>query len=150
MVEVRGADVENVTIVPVRGGSIAVRVMLDSKPVSFTQLHIDPEDHAFLPAIVQTNSARALAISNRVFATTYRGSVSTALAPELYVSRIRFNGVDSAVPAFAPTEIALSGTLDIYVANGSPIEGRVSDENGNPLKGAVIALVPEERSRHDL
>jgi hypothetical protein len=84
-----------------------------------------------------------------VFATRYNVGID-GLAPDLYISRIRFNGVDSTVPAFTPSENVLDGTLDIYLAKGSLIEGKAAYEDGSPPKGAIAALIPTDRSRHDL
>ena len=148
VVEVRDADVEGVTIVPVRAGRLVARVMFNSTPASFSRLRIEPDGQAFQPAVTQFDGVRSLSV-DVIVPTTYKVRID-GLASDLYISLIRFNGVDSVVPSFTPSENALDGTLDIDLAKGNRIEGRVSDENDNRLAGKVVVLVPLERARHDL
>jgi hypothetical protein len=79
----------------------------------------------------------------------YQIRVHGGFSPDFYLKLASANGEDILEKGLTVGAGSAPGPLEIVLSSaGTRIEGTVTDENDLPSAGAVVALVPEEKRRH--
>jgi protocatechuate 3,4-dioxygenase beta subunit len=153
-IDVGDADVEGVQLVISKGFSVSGNVRWDGTPG-----HI--EDNLYITARSEGQSelSAGFAPVNRDGSFTWNQVSDGAMRIEFhgleksaYVKSAEYGGVDVLEQGFTP-RAGSNATLEITLsAHGAQVEGTVTDDNGLPVVGVWVVLVPDgkHRDRHDL
>jgi protocatechuate 3,4-dioxygenase beta subunit len=153
-IEVGDADVEGVQLVISKGFNVSGNVRWDGTPG-----HI--EDNLYITARTEGQSelSAGFARVNRDGSFTWNQNSDGAMRIEFhgleksgYVKAADYGGIDVLEQGFTPRP-GSNATLEITLsAHGAQIEGTVTDDNGLPVVGVWVVLVPDakHRDRHDL
>jgi Carboxypeptidase regulatory-like domain len=153
-IEVGDADVDGVQLVISKGFSVVGHVRWDGTPG-----HV--EDNLYLMGRMDGQSAMAggYARVDRDGSFTWNQLSDSAMRIRVegldnsgYVKAADYGGVDVLEQGFTP-RAGSNATLEFTLsAQGAQVEGTVTDENGLPVVGVWVVLVPDakHRDRHDL
>jgi hypothetical protein len=154
-VEVANGDVDGLTVVIDTGLQLSGRVRLEGgDPFDLAALTILLTSSGESPASAPSAHVQADGqfLIEDVLADTYRLTI-TGPAGDLYLKSVTLGGEDVLNPGLDLTNGTARGTLNVLLGTGAgQVDGRVLDEQNNPLPGARVALVPSAmlRSRTDL
>lgn len=153
-IEVGNADVDGVQLVISKGFSVSGHVHWDGAPG-----HVEDELYISGRTDGQSEFNAAFAVVNRDGSFVWNSVSDSPMSIEFhglnnsgYVKAADYDGVDVLEQGFAP-RAGSNATLEITLsAQGAQIEGTVTDENGLPVVGVWVVLVPgsKYRTRHDL
>ncbi len=149
--EVGNADVNGITVTIAPGVSVPGRILWDGPPATDK----DELTVAATPVDVDFNYMGATRVEQGAFTMkdigngTYYAEVN-GLSQDCYVKDVRYAGNDALDDGFTVNGGAV-GELEITVSSrGARVDGAVTDEDGLPLAGVWVVLVPETQreNRH--
>ncbi len=153
-VEVGDADVEGVQLVISKGFNVSGNVRWDGTPG-----HIEDNLYITGRGEGQSELSAGFARVDRDGSFTWNQVSDSAMRFEFhgleksaYVKAADYGGVDVLEQGFTP-RAGSNATLEITLsAHGAQVEGTVADDNGLPVVGVWVVLVPDakHRDRHDL
>jgi protocatechuate 3,4-dioxygenase beta subunit len=154
-IDVGEADVEGIQLVISKGFSVSGHVRWDGTPGNVEDSlyligRVDGQSNAMAGGYARVDRDGSF-VWNRLSDSAMRINVE-GLNNSGYVKAADYGGVDVLEQGFTP-RAGSNATLEFTLsARGAQVEGTATDENGLPVVGVWVVLVPDEkhRDRHDL
>ena len=141
---------DDVTLTVGQGIELAGRVLVEGRAsLDLSQIHFwlrDREQYFHYGGHAALRADGTLTIENIPEGNYYidAGGPSTGAAPDTYLKSARANGQEVLEKGLKVGAGGDQGPLEIVLdTGGTSIEGSVTDENGLPSLGAIVALVPD-------
>jgi hypothetical protein len=154
-IDVGEADVEGIQLVISKGFNVSGHVRWDGTPGKveddmYLVGRLDGQSNAMAGGFARVDRDGSF-VWNRLSDSAMRINVE-GLNNNGYVKAIDYGGVDVLEQGFTP-RAGSNATLEFTLsAQGAQVEGTATDENGLPVVGVWVVLVPDakHRDRHDL
>jgi protocatechuate 3,4-dioxygenase beta subunit len=150
-VQVADQHVQGVILQPANGGDLPGAVAVEGKDaVSLKDIKVSLESLEILslsPPQAPIGEDGKFTLKN---VAPDRYLVHTTSGPEqLYIKQVRFGSQDATEDGIDVSN-GVAGSLQITLSqNGAQVDGTVAGEDGNPVSGATVVLIPDSR-RHSL